>query len=231
MSGLLKLIVGVFTLLILAGMLTVIFLLSRPGEIPEIDGKEAIAAGKVKQEKLLDRMKLAFNSKEKFVVTEEQLNHYLASKLSLTQGGKADTYIDIKGIWVDLREDWMDFYIEREVKWGGGKNEKGEVLEPQTQLHVTKFGFKIETIEHADKSLEKRIAPGAGKIGSSPLPGLFGKLAKAPLEKVAECFTEELELFSKMVQMRVFEGKLELSSKENTVSKPASEMSSSGKQK
>ena len=219
-------IIGVLTLLILSGMVAIIFFLSRPGDIPEIDGKEAITSGNVKHEKLLDRLKLAFNSKENFAISEEQLNHYLASKLKLTQGGKANTYIGIKGVWVDLKEDWIHFYVEREVQWGGKKNQEGEVSETKNQLHVSKLGFNIKTTELEDRSIKKEIIAGEGKIGGMPTPGLFGELAKAPLEKVAECFTEELELFKTLVQVRIYDGKMEVSSAKNTIIKPAPKNSS-----
>jgi hypothetical protein len=197
------------TFLIIGGMGLCIYLLSLPGGLPEIDGRDEILAGRVVDEKLFDRMKLAFNSKTEFVVSEEQLNQYMASRLKVSQGGKLQRNVSVKGVWVNLTENNVTFYLERHIEVSGGTDEKGNTKEPYKQDHITKLNFEITEQEKSYTTVT------TGQTGGIPLKNKLVKLVDAPFHRIAEIFKEELKLYEEMlrVKVKVEEGRIIMSSK------------------
>jgi len=216
----LKVVAIILALITIVLMGFVVYFLSLPGELPEkIDGREDIIAGRIKEDNLLDDLKLAVDSKTPIILTEERINHYLASKVVMTQGGKLSEYISIKGVWVKLEKDAATVFIEREVTWGGGKDEEGNEIPVSKQDHITKFGVELITKETEKGGLSIVIKPLGGKIGGMPTPGTFALLAKVSVDKLLEAFSEEKKLFKKMLKITVKEGSIEMSSRGNVIIK------------
>lgn len=203
MRSIFQLAVTIFSFLMILGMLICVYLISLPGELPEVSGMADIRAGKIKKVHLGDRLQLAANSKTKITFTEEQLNHYLSGKVKLSQTGKVNKNLSIKGIWVELSEDTLTLYLERKAQWGGGPDESGVVQEPSEQDHITSFRFHIKTTIDADGAINRSYGSAGGTIGGAPAPGAFSLIPQAAFKELGTIFASEITYFEKMVQVHV----------------------------
>jgi len=233
MGKFLKLTITVLTLLIITGMGTVVYLFTLPGELPEISGRKEVMDNKVKVGPLFDNVQMKIKGQQTVEISESQLNHYLASRVKAVQAGKLSEYLkiemEVKGLWVKLKKDTVVFYIEREVRWGGGKDENGVDQAIQKQDHITSFSLGVKTTEDQNGALTLTFTPGEGRVGGVPTPGLFATIAKQPFDKLRKVMEKEMQLFSQMTSVHVHDGRIEMNAKRQIVVK--AKPSDSGKVK
>ena len=221
MGKFLKLTITVVTLLIITGMGTVIYLFTLPGELPEISGRKEVMDKKVKVGPLLDNVQMKIKAQQTAEISESQLNHYLASRVKAVQAGKLSEYanieLDVKGLWVKLKKDTVVFYLEREVRWGGGKDKNGVDQPIQKQDHITSFSLGVKTTEDQAGALNLVFTPGSGSVGGVPTPGLFATVAKMPFDNLRKVMEKEMQLFSQMTSVHVHDGRIEMNARPQIV--------------
>lgn len=202
-------IIGLVVLMI-GGMFLYVYLLSLPSELPEIDGAGKIRSGKIEKTSLGDKLQLAVNSKRSITFTEKELNHYLAEKVKLKQLGKVSEYAKVSGLWVQLEEEKITFFLERKIKVERGNDEQGNKIEPYEQNHVVSHTYVVKSSKDANGAIEFKYADRGGKIGRVPAPGLFGMVTQAAFKPLGEIFSKEVELFKGMVHVYVKENEISL---------------------
>ena len=182
------------------------------GKLPEdIKGRESIQRGEIKKSTLFGDTERALSSHKKWVISEEQVNHYLAGLLKSKREerlnkGVAD--LDIKSVWVKFSQDTVQVYVERIEKGDDEKDGK-----PTGQSYFTCLTLTIITEEDESGTITRTVTPKGG---------LFAMLA-IPVDQVKQMFKKELMLFDKMVRVSVLEDVIEMSSRPNVVVIPQSE--------
>jgi len=116
-------------------------------------------------------------------------------------------------MWVKFDKDIVTVYVEREVTWGGGKDESGQVIPPSKQDHISKYSIMITTTEDASGTVSRNFKPLGGKIGGISTPGLFAAVAKAPVDKLMKNLDKEMKQVSKMIRIKINDGSIEMTSR------------------
>lgn len=206
MSKVFQLVLYGVALLLIAAMLLYSYMVTLPGKLPELDGMVEINAGQIKMIDVGAQLAVAKKKGQKISFTEEQLNHYLASKLNVEQSGKLAKYAKVKGVWVELEKDYMNVYLERFVSVERGQDEDGHELEPYEQSHIIKQCLFIRTIKDDAGAVILQYANKGGSIGAAPAPALLSEVSWAAFAPLGELLEDDIKLFKIMVKVNVDEG-------------------------
>lgn len=140
----------------------------------------------------------AAKSRTEIVVTERQLNTWLADNLKAKQEGMLSDFVDIKGVWVRFDEDdgkgRAEIIIERDLKGFAqtismfvrierSKNENGTF-----STSIMKDGGRIWG-----------ILPAGGRFGKARVPQGFLYLTRDSFEALTELFEVELGWMEKEI--------------------------------
>jgi len=169
-----------------------IFPATRTYSIDEIDGRSDLNAAKSTKPLLL-RQRLALAIERNYPVTfrEEEINMWLSNRIKMIQGGKLAPYVEIKGLWVNLKEDEIELVIERSLPWASS--------------HVTTLFMGFERTRSGYS-----ISRHSCHIGQLKLPSGFAYLLLPAYQNIAEELSSELQPYydQKIYDVRVQEGKI-----------------------
>jgi len=205
-----------------------VFTATKPHEFGDtIDGRDQILAGKIDRRDLLAVAKNAKKMNQKVSFTEKQLNHYLAAYLQGSQSGISNKFTDVRAVWVDLRQDVMEVYIEREVAMKkeeepdveAGK-EGGDVATGERRYHTTSIQLEIADKKLEDGTISRSFGIKHGTVGQTSTPGLFVKLVKPAFDNLAEVLSEEIQVgYKDMAMVHIKDGKIELDPRKVVITK------------
>ncbi len=212
-AGKIKFLFVLLIISILVGMMAYVYFAWQKKDLSGIDGREKIISSNSLsgETNLLKKLQNAYAGNYVVTLTEEEVNLYIAKKMSMKQGGPLKGFSKVKGVYVDLTEDMMEVFIEREVaQYGEDGVPKTEYLQPFD--HTISMKFNIYTHENTEDDGTTNVVefPG-GSIGKSPAPGMLVKVMKPSYDALAEFFTDELMLaHTKIIHIKIEDGKVTL---------------------
>lgn len=207
-----KMILTLIILGVLGGMCAFVYFGWQKTDLTGIDGREEIikSKGNVRAVNVLEKLRNAYDGNYEVKLTEEELNRYIAEKLKMKQGGWMKGFATIKGVYVDLREDEIEVFIEREIaQYGEDGKPKLDIIKPFDQTVSMKL--KVATLDLVDADGKKQTSirvdfPG-GSIGKAPAPGMFVKLVQDSFAQIQQHFNDELELgYERIVRIKIGDG-------------------------
>jgi len=115
----------VLVVLVLVGLFTYRAGLERD-YTDQVDGREKVLEGRSHSRDLLAVLRHAKEKDVKIEFLEGEINQYLAHKVKANQSGISAKYSEFKGVWVDLREDEIEIFMERVFYENKGSNDSAE---------------------------------------------------------------------------------------------------------
>jgi len=198
---------------ILGGMVAYVYFAWQNKDLSGIAGRDKIIAKNTASAEIdvFKKLQNAYNGNYVVTLTEEEINLYIAKRLSMKQDGPLKGFSKIKGVYVDLTPNMMEVFIEREIaQYGEDGVPKTEYIKPFD--HTISMKFKIYTKENTNDSGTTNIVefPG-GTIGKSPAPGMFVKVMKPSFDAIATFFEKEIELaHGRIIHIKIEDGKVTL---------------------
>lgn len=169
-----------------------IFPAVQPYSVEKIAGRSDILEGKSQQPTLL-KQRLALAVERNYPVTfrEGEINAWLAKRMNTRQEGILAPYVEVSGVWVDLKEDELELIIERKLPWANS--------------HVTSLFMKFERTRTGYS-----ISRHSCHIGQLKLPGGFGHLLMPAYQNMVNELADELKPYYdyEIYDVRVQEGKI-----------------------
>jgi len=209
--GAFKLISVLVVLLLLAAMGVATYGAWQSADLSGISGREGLIKGQeaIGYVDLKKKVKNALDSSSEVTITEAEINQYLAKNLELKQGGFIKGFASIKGVYVDLTDDHMEVFIEREIaQYGDDGVVNEDVLSPSNQT----VSIKLKMYNGKDKDGKpSRIVefPGA-TIGQVPAPGMLVKIVMPSFLQIKDHFEAEVGLYDKMNKVKITDGVIRL---------------------
>lgn len=151
------------------------------------------------------RVAMAIEKDYPITFREEEINAWLSKRLEVKQAGYLAPFVKVRGVWVDFKQDAIEFIIEREL--------------PQGRVHVTSHIMKFNRNEQGLSS----VAHHSSQIGQVSAPGGFARLIMPAFNNLAEELAEELKPFhdKEIRDIRVEDGKITLDPKSPEARKKA----------
>ncbi|MEZ7955600.1 MAG: hypothetical protein QMC23_03055 [Rubritalea sp.] len=205
--GMLKTVITLLVLVILTAIGGFVYFGWQGADLSDVSGKKGIAIGYVDVER---KVRNALNANAEVTLTEAELNQYIAKNLKMKQGGFMKGFAKVKGVYVDLKPDMMEIFIEREIAQYGEKGAvKTDVFKPFT--HTVSMKLKIYTVVDETGMTTLKVEFPGGSIGKAPTPGLMVTVVKASFDQLAEHFKAETDLgYKKMTSITVGDGFIKL---------------------
>lgn len=206
-----KLIITVLIIGMLGGLSFHTWLSWQPRDLSDIDGISEDAETEEEPVNLNEKLSAALKGQYDVVLTEAEINQYIASRLELSQSSVLDRYITMKGLYVNLLPGKVEVILARRVDYPENTKKDGSkyVGFLPTDQTVT-MELLIETQKTDDGTSNILNIPG-GRFGKAPAPNQFVKVIKPGFDKVAEFFEEELDLiYNQMNEIRVEDGTITL---------------------
>jgi len=203
----LKTVITLLVLVILTAIGGFVYFGWQGADLSDVSGKKGIAIGYVDVER---KVRNALNANAEVTLTEAELNQYIAKNLKMKQGGFMKGFAKVKGVYVDLKPDMMEIFIEREIAQYGEKGAvKTDVFKPFT--HTVSMKLKIYTVVDETGMTTLKVEFPGGSIGKAPTPGLMVTVVKASFDQLAEHFKAETDLgYKKMTSITVGDGFIKL---------------------
>lgn len=156
------------------------------------------------------KLRNALNANVEVTITEAEINQYLAKNISMKQAGWMDDFATVEGIYVDLKPDMMEVFIEREI---AQYSEEGRVITDVFKpfMHTVSMKLKIFTVVSEKGITSRNVEFPGGSIGKAPTPGLMVTVVKDSFDKLAEHFKIEIDLgYDQMTSIEVGDGFIKL---------------------
>ncbi len=208
--GLIKLVVLLVVLVVLGLLGGGTYFGWKQADMSEISGREKILKGESASDYVDIKQKVvnALNSNAEVSITESELNHYIAKNMMMNQTGFIKGFATVKGVFIDLKPDMMEIFIEREIAQYTDDGEiQTDVFKPFNQTVSMKLKIYRNEDEHGKKTTKIEF-PG-GTIGMAPAPGMLVKIVKPSFDQIYEHFVAELDLgFKKMNKITITDGKI-----------------------
>ncbi len=193
-----KLLLGLIVVGVLGLMVVFVYFGWQPQDLTDIDGRDAVI--KAREEKrdimstdIVKKLRNGYDGLYEVRLTEEELNRYIAHKIKMSQGGWMKEFATVKGVYVKLKKDEIEIFIEREIaQYGEDGTPNTEYIKPFDQ--TVSMCLKITTADIEDGKTEITIDFPGGTIGRSPAPGMFVKLVKGSFDQLKTYFATEVEL-------------------------------------
>ncbi|MGJ8657802.1 MAG: hypothetical protein ACSHX6_15245 [Akkermansiaceae bacterium] len=181
-------------------------------DLSGVSGREGIAKGQssIGYVDIERKVRNALNADVEVTLTEAELNQYIAKNVKMKQGGFMKDFATVKGVYVDLKPDVMEIFIEREVAQYGDEGViKTDVFKPFT--HTVSMKLKIFTVVDDQGVTTRKVEFPGGTIGKAPTPGLMVTIVKSSFDQLAEHFKTETDLgYEKMTSITVGDGFIKL---------------------
>ena len=183
------------------------FLGWRQADLSGISGREGIVKGQesIGYVDIKQKITNALKSNSEVTITEAEINQYIAKNLKLTQGGLLKGFTSIQGVYVDLTNDQMEVFIEREIAQYSDEGVVEDAVFPPFNQTVS---MKIKAYNGLNDDKEPSIIiefPGA-TIGQVPAPGLLVKVVLPAFEQIRDHFETELGFYEKMNKITITDG-------------------------
>lgn len=210
--GMIKMIFTLLILGIVAGMGGFIYYGWQGADMSQISGHKGISKGQssIGYIDIQRKVENALKANTEVTLTETELNQYLARNIKMNQGGFMKGFSSVEGVYVDLKPDVMEIFIEREIAQYGEDGEiKTDVFQPFT--HTVSMKLKIYTVLDDEGVTTRKIEFPGGRIGKAPAPGLMVTVFKNSFDQIAEHFSNEIALgYEKMTSITVGDGVITL---------------------
>lgn len=198
----------------------VIYLAFQPQDLSDIEGyAKGDREGDPKAHEFLREAAMNHRS---IVISEKELNSWLAEELRCRQEGRAAEKLDvrIKGVWVRLSEiagGRAEIIIEREIEG------RPHTISMYLRVEREKRGNTWVTYVHKDGGSFLGLVPLGGRFGKTKVPQGFLMFVKSSFENLGGAYEEELGWLEEEItrlgggRIRVEENQLrvEFSSQEN----------------
>lgn len=213
-----KMLVTLLILGILAAMGGFVYFGWQGADLSEVSGREGISKGQsgIGYVDIERKVRNALNANVEVTITEAELNQYLAKNIKMKQAGWMKGFATVKGVYIDLRPDMMEIFIEREIaQYGEGGKIKTDVFKPF--VHTVSMQLKIFTVVDEKGMTTRKVEFPGGTIGKAPTPGMMVTVVKGSFDQLAEHFKAETELgYEKMTSITVGDGFIKLDPRVNT---------------
>ena len=216
----LKFILCLVIVALLGGMVAFVYFTGHSQDLSGINGREAVIKAReenrdIMSTDVLEKIGNGYDGNFEVKITEEELNRYIAKKLKMKQGGWMKGFATIKGVYVKLKKDEMEVFIEREVaQYGEDGTPNTDLFKPFDQ--TVSMRLNITTVDVKDGGTSKTVEFPGGTIGQAPAPGMFVKLIKASYDQIQEHFAKEIELgYKNITRITVEDGYILLDPRKN----------------
>lgn len=210
--SILKMVMTLLVIGLLAAMGGFVYFGWQGADLSGVSGREGIAKGQsgIGYVDIERKVRNALNADVEVTLTEAELNQYIAKNVKLTQGGFMKGFASVKGVYVDLKPDMMEIFIEREIaQYGEEGSIKTDVFKPFT--HTVSMKLKIFTVVDGKGVTTRKVEFPGGTIGKAPTPGLMVTIVKDSFDQLAEHFKVETDLgYEKMTSITVGDGFVKL---------------------
>jgi hypothetical protein len=160
--------------------------------IDDIDGRSGVVEGEpIQAPRLKERLAVAVERNYPVTFREDEINAWLAERINMIQAGALAPYVEVRGVWVNFKENEIELVIERELPWASS--------------HVTTLFMGFERTRSGYS-----ISRHSCHIGQLELPGGFGYLLMPAYQNIVDELAEELQPYHdhKIYDVRVQEGKI-----------------------
>ncbi len=206
---------GLLIFLVIVGLGAAGFFISQPQDLSDLAGDPPSVTAPASPPRDMEAvLTKSIEGDYSVMLTEKEINQWLARELELKQGGELAEWVSMKRVLVRLREDVAEIIIERDI---AGK--------PFT----TSMFLKIDQVESADGISTRIHLHGGGFHESLPHPtrgGRFGRLTvpqgflimvMPDFGKIASLFDKEIDLgFQRMSRIKIKDNKIELDPEQPT---------------
>lgn len=163
--------------------------------LERIAGRAEILRGEAVEQSLPIKERLANAIEGDYPISfrEDEINAWLAGRLQVKQGGALARYVEIRGVWVNFRQDEIELIIERGL--------------PKGNTHVTSLFMEFERNKDG-----YTVSRHACHVGQVRLPGGFVRLLMPAYENLRGELAAELKPYDerKIFDVRVEDGKITL---------------------
>jgi len=204
----LKMVISLIALMVLALIGGFVYFGWQGADLSGVSGREGLSnrqttIGYVDIER---KVRNALNANVEVTITEADLNQYIAKNVKMKQGGFMKGFATVRGVYVDLKPDIMEIFIEREIaQYGEAGVIKTDVFKPF--IHTVSMKLKIFTVVDENGVTTRKVEFPGGTIGKAPTPGLMVTIVKGSFDQLAEHFKAETALgYKKMTSITVGDG-------------------------
>lgn len=196
-----------------AGFGAAVFFVVQPQNLTDLGGYGPSARG-IPERDLKDVLKNSIDRGYPIVLSESEINRWLAQALVMKQGGFLGDNIKLERFWVRLEDGRAELIIERSIM--------GHPFTTSMYMQIEKQQGARETITHYNPAGGSFISgypipQKGGRLGQLVVPQGFLYLLLPSYEKIADLFAPETELaFKKMQQVKFEKGRLVLDPRETT---------------
>ncbi|MDA7935948.1 hypothetical protein N9C01_01160, partial [bacterium] len=185
-----------FAFLLVVGLGAGVYLSFQPQDLSSIDGYDPDDRGE-RATDIPARIALAAKNRQPIILTERQVNRWLAENLKVRQEGAFAKEAELKGVWVRFDESEggrAEFIIERKIR---------------DITHTSSMFLRFQRRKKEDDSFTTTVRKDGGTfLGTIPIGGRFGK-AKVPqgfllfsmsaYENLGSLFKEEFKMIEKEI--------------------------------
>jgi hypothetical protein len=200
-------------LVAVAGLGAAVFFVVQPQNLTDIGGYGP-AFKPVPERDLKEVLKNSIDRGYPIVLSESEINRWLAQNLMMKQGGFLGDQIKLERFWVRLEDGRAELIMERSIM--------GHSFTTSMYMQIVKQQGARETITNYNPAGGAFIAgypipQKGGRLGQLVVPQGFLHLVLPSYEKIANLFAPETELaFKKMQHVKFEKGKLYLDPRETT---------------
>lgn len=203
------LVLVVLVMLVLVGGIT--YLAWQKADMSGISGREGLIKGQeaIGYVDIKKKIENALNSKSEVVISEAEINQYIAKNLKMNQGGLFKGFASVQGVYVDLTDDHMEIFIEREIAQYGDEGAVKEDIFPPFNQTVS---MKLKVYNGLNDEGKPAILiefPGA-TIGKVPAPGMLVKIVLSSFLQIRDHFETEIGFYEKMNKIAITDGVITL---------------------
>jgi hypothetical protein len=202
-----------FLILLVAavGLGTAVFLITRPQDLSDIGGYGPTAKPLAERE-MKAVLKNAIDRGFAVTLSEAEINQWLGRTLETRQGGILKEKITLDRVWVRLEEGRAEVIMERRFL---GKPFTTSMYLQAERMEGEKGPFTEVRLHGGSYHPDFPNPPRGGRFGKLVVPQGFLILVMPAYQKLAEVFSEEIQLgFRDMSRVSIEKGKLVLDPRE-----------------
>ena len=187
-------------------------------DLSDIDGRrKEVSAVPAPGRDLAKVLESALKGGHSATLTEREINHYLINTLKLRQEGVFKNHLELKGVWVRLKEDQAEVIIEREFK--GGRRHTISMFIQVEQVATEEGGVKSSvSYQSADPPILGFFRWG-GRFGRVKVFQGYLIMVMGGFDSLSLAYGDELaimkQMFKGMTRVTIKEGELILTPPES----------------
>jgi len=178
-----------FVLLLGIGGGYILYLCFQAEDLSDVAGWRGIQEGSVKN--LTAELAVGMSAGSDVILTEEEINRYLASTLKLSQGGMFSGQSQIKGVAVRLDEGVCEVVFVREL-YG--------------RPHTVSLHYAPRQVEEGGRTVWE-VSYAGGRFGRMPVGGVFLGLATPGHRALAAAYSDEMRILRHANDLRLEKGR------------------------